>query len=148
MKWNQSSSNWSDCKKPSHCKKVLNCFELQKKFVLFLLATVRIIEKWLFLVVVRIAINLFTINKFFLCTLYRSCLDLYSFVHADLLIRSLFFWNIPPCYTPNERLEQYNASVKPALYVSACIMMAFSLHSHGDCILYKSILHHQFLGIF
>ena len=36
---------------------------------------------------------------------------------------------------------------KLPLYVSACIM-PFCLNSHGDCILYKSALHHQIFGSF
>ena len=36
---------------------------------------------------------------------------------------------------------------KLPLHVWACIM-PFCLNSHGDCILYKSALHHSILGYF
>ena len=58
MKWHQwSDCNRSDCKKPLHCKNVLSYFELQKKvfYVLFLFTSACC---WLFLVAVRIAMNL------------------------------------------------------------------------------------------
>ena len=44
----------------NHCipKKKLKYFELQQKFLFMFFTSVRVAEKWLFLVVVRIAINL------------------------------------------------------------------------------------------
>ena len=40
-------------------------------------------------------------HQFFLYTFYRSCFELYSIVHANLL-SGLLFWNINSNYTPNK----------------------------------------------